>query len=103
MLANKKDRIAVLLGISLGLLLICSRYCETTALAPIAANNIYEQQLQMHRFVSDSTGLPWPSTISAWSPTTTLISFLIWWDWCRRSAAPWWPLPLRIAPRMAGS
>lgn len=53
MLANKKDRVALMLGISLGLLLICSRYCETTVLAPIAANNIYEQQLQMHRFVSD--------------------------------------------------
>jgi hypothetical protein len=53
MLANRKDRVALMLGICLGLLPICSRYCETTALAPIAANNIYEQQLQMHRFVND--------------------------------------------------
>jgi len=33
--------------------LICSRYVRSTWLVPFYANNIYEQQFQMHRFVND--------------------------------------------------
>ena len=47
----RKDRLIVVLGSAAALLVIGSRYCRETIKVPIASNNIYEQQFQMHRFI----------------------------------------------------
>ena len=51
--AGNKDRLVVALGSAAALLVIGSRYCHETLKVPIASNNIYEQQYQMHRFIDD--------------------------------------------------
>ena len=47
----RKDRLIVAFGAAVALLVIGSRYCHETFKVPIASNNIYEQQYQMHRFI----------------------------------------------------
>ena len=48
---TRKDRLIVALGTAAALLIIGSRYWHGTFKVPIASNNIYEQQYQMHRFI----------------------------------------------------
>ena len=52
-LANKKRRLIYSCATAVVLAAICSRYIRSTWLVPFYANNIYEQQFQMHRFVND--------------------------------------------------
>lgn len=52
-LANKKDRLILVCTAAFGLLIFGGRYRAATQHVPIAANNIYEQQLQMHYFVNN--------------------------------------------------
>ncbi|MGD0730930.1 MAG: hypothetical protein ABR956_06680 [Terracidiphilus sp.] len=52
-LANRSRRLIYFLAAAAALLLVCSHYVISNWKAPIAANNIYEQQFQMHRFVND--------------------------------------------------
>lgn len=52
-LLNRKERL-IYIGLTVvPLLLICVVYIISTWHVPLAANNIYEQQFQMHRFVND--------------------------------------------------
>lgn len=50
---NKKRRLLYCCATAAVLAAICSRYIASTWLVPFYANNIYEQQFQMHRFVND--------------------------------------------------
>jgi len=52
-LANKKRRLIYSCATAAVLAAVCSRYIASTWLVPYYANNIYEQQFQMHRFVND--------------------------------------------------
>ena len=52
-LANKRDRLAILILASTVFTLISLPYVISTYQVPLASNNIYEQQYQMHRFVND--------------------------------------------------
>jgi hypothetical protein len=52
-LAEKKDRLLYFCLAAVTLSVFCSKYILSTWQVPIAANNIYEQQFQMHRFVDD--------------------------------------------------
>jgi hypothetical protein len=53
-LAKTGDRRLVLaMGAAACLVTVGARYEMTTLQVPLAANNIYEQQMQMHRFVND--------------------------------------------------
>jgi len=52
-LSNKKRRLLYSCVTAIALAAICSRYIRSTWLVPFYANNIYEQQFQMHRFVND--------------------------------------------------
>jgi hypothetical protein len=52
-LSNKGKRVAFLCLTAVVLSTICFRYIRSTWLVPFYANNIYEQQFQMHRFVND--------------------------------------------------
>lgn len=45
------DRLLLALAGAASLLIVGARYWEMTLKIPLASNNIYEQQLQMHRFV----------------------------------------------------
>ena len=46
-----RSRVVLVMGAFAALLLVGARYVNSTAQVPKAANNIYEQQLQMHRFL----------------------------------------------------
>ena len=52
-LSNKKTRLIYFCATAVALSVFCSRYILSTWRVPVAANNIYEQQFQMHRFVND--------------------------------------------------
>jgi hypothetical protein len=52
-LSKKKERILLFCGTAVALLVFCSTYVISTWRVPLAANNIYEQQFQMHRFIND--------------------------------------------------
>ena len=52
-LSNKKQRLIFSCGTAVALSVFCSPYIGSTWQVPLAANNIYEQQFQMHRFVND--------------------------------------------------
>jgi hypothetical protein len=52
-LSRKKNRLLFVCLTAIGLLVVCARYVRSTWLVPFYANNIYEQQFQMHRFVND--------------------------------------------------
>jgi hypothetical protein len=52
-LSNKKTRIIYFCATAVALSVFCSPYILSTWQVPLAANNIYEQQFQMHRFVND--------------------------------------------------
>jgi hypothetical protein len=52
-LAAPAGRALVLVGGAALLVVAGGRYLRATALVPIAANNIHEQQYQMHRFIHD--------------------------------------------------
>jgi hypothetical protein len=53
MLSNKKKRLLYSCAAAIFLVEICSVYLYSTWKIPLAANNIYEQHFQMHRFVND--------------------------------------------------
>lgn len=46
-----RSRAILVTGTFAALLLVGARYVDSTAKVPKAANNVYEQQLQMHRFI----------------------------------------------------
>jgi hypothetical protein len=48
-----RDRYIFAAGAALALFVFGTRYLFTTSHLPVAANNIYEQQLQMHNFIDD--------------------------------------------------
>jgi hypothetical protein len=52
-LTNKRRRLILSCATGVALSALCWRYIYSTWLVPLAANNIYEQQFQMHRFVND--------------------------------------------------
>lgn len=52
-LADRDNRVLAVGAAAVALLCVGARYVRTTLLVPIEANNIYEQQMQMHRFVDD--------------------------------------------------
>jgi hypothetical protein len=52
-LLNRKQRLIYIGLTAVPLLLICAEYIISTWHVPLAANNNYEQQFQMHRFVND--------------------------------------------------
>ncbi len=52
-LSNKRKRLTYSCATAVVLLAVCSVYIRWALKTPIAANNIYEQQFQMHRFISD--------------------------------------------------
>jgi hypothetical protein len=52
-LSNKKRRLVLFCATAVALAVFCSPYIGSTWQVPLAANNIYEQQFQMHRFVND--------------------------------------------------
>lgn len=58
MLSNKKRRLVYCCAVAVALSVVCSRYIRSTWLVPFYANNIYEQQFQMHRFVNDFYDAP---------------------------------------------
>lgn len=65
-LAGPAGRVLVLVGGAALLVVAGGRYLRATALVPVAANNIYEQQYQMHRF------------IHAFHPAPTCVNDLGW-------------------------
>jgi hypothetical protein len=48
-----RSRAVLVISAFAALLLVGARYVNSTAKVPQAANNVYEQQLQMHRFIDD--------------------------------------------------
>jgi hypothetical protein len=52
-LLNRSARVVLPGAIAIILAMICYRYIRVTWRVPLASNNIYEQQFQMHRFVND--------------------------------------------------
>lgn len=52
-LADRKRRLIYSCATAAALLLLCSHYVSSLRMIPIAANNVYEQQFQMHRFIND--------------------------------------------------
>jgi len=52
-LANKRWRLAYCCGTAMVLLTTCWTYLRSEWQIPIASNNIYEQQFQMHRFLDE--------------------------------------------------
>jgi hypothetical protein len=52
-LLNKKTRLIYFCGTAVALIVFCLPYIRSITRVPLAANNIYEQQFQMHRFVND--------------------------------------------------
>ena len=52
-MANKKRRLISSCATAVALMLLCSHYLGSIWKIPIAANNVYEQQFQMHRFIND--------------------------------------------------
>ena len=52
-LADPAKRLVFVPAAALVLLVVGARYCRATAQVPLAANNIYQQQFQMQRFVND--------------------------------------------------
>lgn len=52
-LLNKRKRLIFSCATAVVLLVVGLRYIVSTLQVPLAANNIYEQQFQMHRFVND--------------------------------------------------
>ena len=48
---TRDDRLILVLGSAAALLVLGSRYWHETEKVPVASNNIYEQQYQMHRFI----------------------------------------------------
>jgi hypothetical protein len=52
-LANRKRRLVYSCATAAALMLLCSHYLGSIWKVPIATNNIYEQQFQMHRFIND--------------------------------------------------
>jgi len=57
-MAQPETRARVAVGGAAALLLIGVPYIRLTALSPVSANNIYEQQYQMHRFIVDHVKQP---------------------------------------------
>jgi hypothetical protein len=53
-------RMLLVTGTFLCLMITGAHYAKGMLQVPLAANNIYEQQFQMHRFVNDSIGRPSP-------------------------------------------
>jgi len=53
LLADRTRRRVLVSGAAVSMLIIGARYIRATALVPIGANNVYEQQMQMHRFVTE--------------------------------------------------
>jgi hypothetical protein len=53
LMLNKELRLVSLCGAAIALSVICKPYFHETLQVPLAANNIYEQQFQMHRFVNN--------------------------------------------------
>ena len=53
MLSNRSKRLIYCCAIAVLLPMICWRYVWTTWRIPVAANNVYEQQFQMHRFIDE--------------------------------------------------
>jgi len=53
MLSNRSQRLIYCCAIAVLLPVICWRYIWTTWRIPVAANNVYEQQFQMHRFIDE--------------------------------------------------
>jgi hypothetical protein len=51
--SNKKARLLLFCGTVVSLAVFCGPYILSTVWVPLASNNIYEQQFQMHRFVND--------------------------------------------------
>jgi hypothetical protein len=52
-LSNRKERLLLFCATAVALAVFCWPYIRSTWRVPLAANNIYEQQFQMHRFVND--------------------------------------------------
>jgi len=52
-LSNKRTRLIICGGTAVALFVVCPHYVKSTWQVPLAANNIYEQQFQMHRFIND--------------------------------------------------
>lgn len=53
LLSNRSKRLIYCCAIAILLPVICWRYVWTTWRIPLAANNVYEQQFQMHRFIDE--------------------------------------------------
>ena len=51
--SNKKAQLLLFCGTVFSLAVFCGPYILSTVRVPLASNNIYEQQFQMHRFVND--------------------------------------------------
>jgi hypothetical protein len=53
MLRDKNWRLISSSAVAVTLSVVCMRYIHSTWVVPLCANNIYEQEYQMHRFVND--------------------------------------------------
>lgn len=49
--SSSRSRLITTTAVFVALLMVGARYLNSTALVPAAANNVFQQQLQMHRFV----------------------------------------------------